>query len=387
MLALECAMDELAERLGLDPIELRIRNEPDQDPERRVPFSRRNLVACMQEGARRFGWERRSAEPGRLREGRKLVGMGMAAAIRPNYIGAAAAWVRIGAEGQVTARLDMTDIGTGTYTILTQIAADTLGVPLAAVTIELGDSRFPRTAGSGGSWGAASAGTTLLRACEVLKEKILTAARVHGAPAQNAEDVSMVAGAVRFGNRAEDLVDVLRRVAPEGLDALGSVEAGAGTAAYQAFSQHSYGAHFAEVSVDCDTGEIRARRLLAVIDAGRILNTKTARSQILGGMTWGLGAALMEETVLDGRYGHFVNHDLAEYHIPVNGDVPNLDVVFLVENDDKANPLGAKGLGELGVCGAGAAVANAVYNATGVRVREFPLTLDKLLPGLPAFVL
>lgn len=387
MLALECAMDELAEHLDLDPIELRIRNEPDQDPERRVPFSTRNLVACMQEGARRFDWGRRSPEPGRLREGRKLVGMGMAAAIRPNYIGAAAAWVRIDAEGQVTARLDMTDIGTGTYTILTQIAADTLGVPLAAVAIELGDSRFPLTAGSGGSWGAASAGTALLRACEALKEKILAAARVHGAPVRNAADVSMAAGAVRFGNRAEDLKDVLRRVAPEGLDARGSVEAGAGTEAYQAFSQHSYGAHFAEVSVDCDTGEIRARRLLAVIDAGRILNTKTARSQILGGMTWGLGAALMEKTVLDGRYGHFVNHDLAEYHIPVNGDVPDLDVVFLEENDDKANPLGAKGLGELGVCGAGAAIANAVYNATGVRVREFPLTLDKLLPGLPAFVL
>ncbi|WP_018098833.1 xanthine dehydrogenase family protein molybdopterin-binding subunit [Sinorhizobium meliloti] len=385
MLALECAMDELAERLGFDPIELRIRNEPDRDPERGVPFSTRNLVACMQEGARRFSWKRRRSEPGSLREGRKLVGLGMAAAIRPNYIGAAAASVRIDAEGRVTARLDMTDIGTGTYTILTQIAADALGVPIAAVTIELGDSRFPLTAGSGGSWGAASAGTALLRACEALKRKIAAALRTqNGASDQNSgtDDVTMVAGAIRFGERTEALPEFMRRVAPEGLDATGSVEAGASTESNRAFSQHSYGAHFAEVSVDCDTGEIRARRLLAVIGAGRILNAKTARSQILGGMIWGLGAALMEESVLDRRYGCFVNHDLAEYHVPVNSDVPDLYVVFMEENDDKANPFGAKGLGELGVCGAGAAIANAVYNATGVRVREFPLTLDKVLPGL-----
>ncbi|MER9118248.1 xanthine dehydrogenase family protein molybdopterin-binding subunit [Mesorhizobium sp. M0954] len=390
MLAFECAMDELAERAGLDPIELRIRNEPAQDPERGVPFSTRNLVACMEEGARRFGWERRNPTPGRTREGRKLIGHGMAAAIRPNYIGAATARVAIDRDGRVTARLDMTDIGTGTYTILTQIAAESLGLPISSVKVELGDSRFPRTAGSGGSWGAASAGSALYNACNVLKERILEAAQSNEASplrGANATEASFADGEVRVGQRSASLTDLIRGISPDGLEAEGSVAAGATTQSYKTYSQHSYGAHFAEVAVDCDTGEIRMRRMLAVIGAGRILNAKTARSQIIGGMTWGIGAALMEQTVLDPRYGHFVNHDLAEYHVPVNGDVPDMEVAFLEEDDDKANPLGAKGLGELGVCGAGAAVANAVYNAAGVRVREFPITLDKVLPALPVIAI
>ncbi|MER8384536.1 xanthine dehydrogenase family protein molybdopterin-binding subunit [Mesorhizobium sp. M0166] len=390
MLAFECAMDELAERVGLDPIELRIRNEPAQDPERGVPFSTRNLVACMEEGARRFGWERRNPTPGRTREGRKLIGYGMAAAIRPNYIGAATARVAIDRDARVTVRLDMTDIGTGTYTILTQIAAESLGLPISSVKVELGDSRFPRTAGSGGSWGAASAGSALHNACNALKERILEAAQssktspLRGA---NATEASFADSEVRIGQRSASLADLIRGISPDGLEAEGSVAAGATTQSYKTYSQHSYGAHFAEVAVDCDTGEIRMRRMLTVIGAGRILNAKTARSQIIGGMTWGIGAALMEQTVLDPRHGHFVNHDLAEYHVPVNGDVPAMEVVFLEEDDDKANPLGAKGLGELGVCGAGAAVANAIYNATGARVREFPITLDKVLPALPVIAI
>jgi xanthine dehydrogenase YagR molybdenum-binding subunit len=377
MLAFECAMDELAERLGLDPIELRIRNEPAQDPERDVPFSTRNLVACMEEGARRFGWQRRDPTPGRAREDRKL-------------IGAATARVAIDRDGRVTARLDMTDIGTGSYTILTQIAAESLGLPISSIKVELGDSRFPRTAGSGGSWGAASAGSALHNACNALKQRILEAAQSSEASplrGANTTEASFADGEVRVGQRSASLADLIRRIAPDGFEAEGSVAAGAATQSYKAYSQHSYGAHFAEVAVDCDTGEIRMRRMLAVMGAGRILNPKTARSQIIGGMTWGIGAALMEQTVLDRRYGHFVNHDLAEYHVPVNGDVPEMDVVFLEEHDDKANPLGAKGLGELGVCGAGAAVANAIYNATGVRVREFPITLDKLLPALPVIAI
>lgn len=386
MLAFECAMDELAERLGLDPIELRIRNEPTQDPERGVPFSTRNLVACMEEGARRFGWQGRDPVPGRTREGRKLIGYGMAAAIRPNYIGGTTARVAIDRDGQVTARLDMTDIGTGTYTILTQIAAESLGLPLSSVKVELGDSLFPRTAGSGGSWGATSSGSALHQACSILKQRILEVARSSEASpfrGVNVSEANFAHGEVRVGERSARLSDLIRGIAPDGFEAEGSVAAANATESYKAYSQHSYGAHFAEVAVDCDTGEIRMRRFLAVIGAGRILNPKTARSQIIGGMSWGIGAALMEETVLDQRYGHFVNHDLAEYHVPVNADIAGMEVVFLEEHDDKANPLGAKGLGELGVCGAGAAVANAVYNATGVRVREFPITLDKVLPGLP----
>lgn len=379
MLAYECAMDELAEQLGLDPIELRIRNEPERDPERDVPYSTRNLVQCMRTGAERFGWSRRNAKPGAIREGRKLVGMGMAAAIRPNYLGAAAAHAHIDGQGQVTVSMDMTDIGTGTYTIVAQVVADSLGLPLSAVRVRLGDTRFPRTAGSGGSWGAAVSCSAALAACDELKRRIAEAA---GSPYREAD-----AGTLRFANariavggRSEPLAAVMARAAPAGLEAEGSI-AGAGES-YQTHSQHAYGAHFAEVEVDVDTAEIRMRRMLTVIGAGRILNPKTARSQILGGMTWGIGSALMEETLLDTRHGHFVNHDLAEYLIPVNADIRNMEVLFLEEPDENANRLGAKGLGELGVCGAGAAVANAVYNATGVRVRTFPVTLDKVLAGL-----
>lgn len=383
MLAVEAAMDELAERLGMDPIELRIRNEPERDPERDVPFSSRNLVACLREGAARFGWERRSPVPAGVREGRALIGCGVAAAIRPNYLGPGEARVAIDAKGRVTARLDMTDIGTGTYTILTQIAAESLGVPVSDVRVALGDSRFPRTAGSGGSWGAASTGSALLHACQALKRKILEAARTaDGSPfrGSNLAEAGFVDGEVRIGGRSERLSSLLSRVAPEGLEAEGAIARGD---TYQTYSQHAFGAHFAEVSVDCDTGEIRLRRMLGVFAAGRILNPKTARSQMIGGMTWGVGAALMEESLVDPRYGQFVNRDLAEYHVPVHADVPDIDAVLLEEHDDKANPLGAKGIGELGICGAGAAVANAVYNATGVRVREYPITLDKLLPELP----
>ncbi|WP_183923885.1 xanthine dehydrogenase family protein molybdopterin-binding subunit [Rhizobium mongolense] len=382
MFAFECAMDEMAEQLGLDPIEFRIRNEPHRDPERNVPFSTRNLVACMEEGATRFGWARRSAKPRAMRDGRFLVGYGMAAAIRPNYIGATRARVHLGGNGQLTVQLDMTDIGTGTYTILTQIAADATGLPLSSVKVELGDTNFPRTAGSGGSWGAASAGSAVHNACLALRERIVAEARRRDATLQDLteEDVVFTDGEIRFGGRAESLARLVGNLSSSGIEAEGGVERAG--AEFRDFSQHSYGAHFVEIGVDTDSGEIRMRRMLTTIGAGRILNPKTARSQIIGGMAWGIGAALMEESVLDPRYGHFVNHDLAEYHLPVNADVPPLDVVFLEEHDQRANVLGSKGLGELGVCGASAAVANAVYNATGVRVREFPITLDKLLSGL-----
>lgn len=379
MLAFECGMDELAERVGLDPIELRVRNEPDQDPERGVPFSTRNLVECMRTGAERFGWERRHPKPASVREGRKLIGIGMAAAIRPNYIGASSARVAIDAQGRVTVSMDMTDIGTGTYTILTQVAAESLGVPMSAVRVRLGDSRYPRTAGSGGSWGAASATSAVLAACQAIKRQIAEAA---GSPYREADVATLrfAGGNVSVGDQSESIAALMARVAPGGLQADGSV--GPMGEPYKAYSQHSYGAHFVEVEVDIDTGEIRMRRMLSVIGAGRILNAKTARSQILGGMVWGIGSALMEQNLLDTRHGHFVNHDLAENLVPVNGDIAQMEVVFLELPDENANPLGVKGLGELGVCGAGAAVANAVYNATGVRVREFPVTLDKVMAGL-----
>jgi xanthine dehydrogenase YagR molybdenum-binding subunit len=351
LMAVESAMDELAHALGMDPVELRIRNEPTLDPERGVPFSDRRLVECLREGARRFGWERRPPRPVSLRDGRWLVGYGMAAAIRMHFQGPTKVRVRMGPDGIAVVQSDMTDIGTGTYTILTQVAAEGLGLPTDRVRVELGRSGFPVSAGSGGSWGAGNSSTALHRACEALREKLRSAAG---------------------------------HIPPEGLEAEGETIAMGDDPNYKNYSVHTYGAHFAEVGVDSDTGEIRLRRMLGVFAAGRILNAKTARSQLIGGMTWGVSSALLEEGVVDTRIGAFVNRDLAEYHVPVHADIPELDAVLLDGYDDKANVLGVKGLAELGICGSGAAIANAVFNATGVRVRDFPITLDKVLPGLPA---
>jgi xanthine dehydrogenase YagR molybdenum-binding subunit len=374
LLALECAMDELAEKLNLDPIELRLRNEPTEDPERHVPYSSRHLVACLQEGARRFGWATRNPKPGQVRDGRWLVGMGVAAATRGNPLEPSKATVRLDGNGVATVRMAMTDIGTGTYTILTQIASEMLGVPPDQIRMELGDTAFPQASGSGGSFGAASSGSALYDACANLRTKLAQAAGVDPAAARFAN------GRLEAGGQGKALTDL---VGAGGMEADGSIEPGA---TLKDYSQQSYGAHFAEVGVDADTGEIRLRRMLGVFAAGRILNAKTARSQAIGGMIFGVGAALEEAMILDKRFGFYVNHDLAEYHVPVHADVPDVDAFFVAELDDKANPLKSKGVGELGICGAGAALANAVYNACGARVRDYPITLDKVLSSLPAQV-
>jgi len=370
LMALECAMDELAERLNLDPIELRIRNEPTEDPEEHIPYSSRNLVACMQEGARRFGWKKRNGKPGQVRDGRWLVGMGMAAATRGNPLRLSKANVRLDPGGNATVRTSMTDIGTGTYTILAQIAAEMLGLPMDGVRIELGDTGFPESPGSGGSWGAGSSGSALFEACKALREKLAQAAGMDPASARFAD------GSIASGEQSRKLTDLVGA----GMDADGEIRPGRNN---KDFSQQSYGAHFAEVGVDMDTGEVRLRRMLGVFTAGRVLNAKTARSQAIGGMVFGVGAALHEEMTLDPRFGYFINHDLAEYHVPVHADIPAIDAIFLAELDDRSNPLKSKGIGELGICGAGASIANAVYNACGARIRDYPITLDKLLSALP----
>jgi xanthine dehydrogenase YagR molybdenum-binding subunit len=372
LLALEGAMDELATTLGIDPIDLRERNEPDKDPELGLPFSSRKLVECMHAGAERFGWSKRNPTPAKVRDGRWLVGMGMSAASRGNMLLKSAARVRIDADGRATARLAMTDIGTGSYTVFTQVVADMFGLPMDKVTVLLGDTDFPPTPGSGGSFGAASGGSGLYDACMNLRAKLCQAAGADPAKARFAD------GAMTVDGGSHPLGELAGK---EGLEADGSIEPGRNKTAY---TQNSYGAFFAEVAVDMDTGEIRLRRMLGVFAAGRILNAKTARSQALGGMVFGVGSALTEETVLDDRYGHFVNHDLAEYHVPVNADIQDMDAFFLPELDDKANPLKMKGLGEVGISGAGAAIASAVFNATGVRIRDYPLTLDKVLAGFAA---
>jgi xanthine dehydrogenase YagR molybdenum-binding subunit len=374
LLALECAMDELSEKLNLDPIELRIRNEPSEDPERHIPYSSRHLVACLQEGARRFGWDKRQATPGQVRDGQWLVGIGVAAATRGNPLQPSKASVRLDPDGVVTVRMAMTDIGTGTYTILTQIAAEMLGVPPGSIRMELGDTAYPMAAGSGGSFGAASSGSALFDACMNLRARLASAAGMDLAAAGFAN------GNIESGGGSKPLRSL---VGNAGIEADGSIQPGA---TLKEYSQQSYGAHFAEVGVDVDTGEIGLRRMLGVFTAGRVLNAKTARSQAIGGMVFGVGAALEEDMVLDRRYGMYVNHDLAEYHVPVHADIPDIDAVFLAELDTKANPLKAKGVGELGICGAGASLANAVYNACGVRVRNYPITLDKVLAGLPTQV-
>jgi xanthine dehydrogenase YagR molybdenum-binding subunit len=372
MMALEMAMDELAEATGTDPVALRILNDTQTDPEnpdRR--FSARALVECLRTGAGRFGWDRRPARPASRREGDWLVGMGVASAIRGAPIARAGARLRLDAGGVLTVETDMTDIGTGSYTIVAQTAAEMLGLPLDRVVARLGDSNFPETPGSGGQMGAASVTAGVYAACVKLRQAV--AQRL----GFNEAEVDFADGEVRSGGRAVPLAEAAR---DGDLTAEDAMEYGDLSRRY---AQQTFGAHFAEVAVDRFTGVIRVRRMLAVCAAGRILNPLTARSQVIGGMTMGIGAALMEEMVVDTRFGLFVNHDMAGYEVPVHADVPHLDVAFLEEADATMSPLKAKGVGELGLSGVAAALANAVYNATGVRVRNYPLTLDKHLAQLP----
>lgn len=372
MMALEAAVDEMAEKLGMDPVEFRIVNDTQVDPEKpERPFSQRQLVQCLRTGADRFGWARRNATPAQVREGRWLVGMGVAAAYRNNLVMKSAARVRLGTDGRVVVETDMTDIGTGSYTIIAQTAAEMMGVPLERVDVRLGDSNFPASAGSGGQWGANSSTAGVYAACMKLREAAATRLGLDPAAAEFAD------GKVAAGGRSVALADASKDgelVAEDAIE-FGDLD--------KKFQQSTFGAHFVEVGVDAHTAEIRVRRMLAVCAAGRILNPKSARSQVIGAMVMGTGAALMEELAIDKRLGFFVNHDLAGYEVPVHADIPHQEVVFLDETDPISSPMKAKGVGELGICGVGAAVANAIYNATGVRVREYPVTLDKLIGKLP----
>ncbi|AYJ85819.1 xanthine dehydrogenase family protein molybdopterin-binding subunit [Sphingomonas paeninsulae] len=373
LMALEMAVDEMAEKLKMDPVAFRVLNDTQVDPEKpERPFSMRHLVDCLQQGADRFGWNKRVAQPGSVRDGRWLIGMGVASALRNNLLTKSAARVRLNREGVVTVETDMTDIGTGSYTIIAQTAAEMMGVPMDKVVVRLGDSAFPISAGSGGQWGGNNSTAGVYAACVKLREAVAAKLGFTGG------DIEFSDGRVQSGNRQAKLADAAR----DGeLVAEDHIEYGDLDKKYQ---QSTFGAHFVEVAVDSATGEIRVRRMLAVCAAGRILNPKSARSQVIGAMTMGVGAALMEELAVDKRFGFFVNHDLAGYEVPVHADIPHQEVVFLDETDPMSSPMKAKGVGELGICGVAAAVANAVYNATGVRVRNYPVTLDKFLDRLPA---
>lgn len=370
--ALEIAMDELAEAAGLDPVDLRLKNIPDDDPSKGIPFSSHMLDEALREGAGRFGWNKRRREPGTYRDGEWLVGMGMASAARVNMLVESKARVTLTAEGRAVVETDMTDIGTGTYAILGQIAGEMLGLPLTKIETRLGDTELPPGSGSGGSFGAASNGTAVFLACEEIRKQISESLRC------SSDELTLKDGYAVVSNRRTPLSEIL-----QGSDFVGEGHAEPGNAE-EKVRQATYGSYFAEVGVNAVTCETRVRRMLGVFAAGRILNRKTARSQCLGGMTFGIGMALTEELIHDRRDGHVVNRDLAEYHLPVNADVPQLEVVLLDERDEWANPLQAKGIGELGICGAGAAIVNAIYNATGVRIRDLPATLDKVMAGFDA---
>ncbi|MGY8525402.1 aldehyde oxidoreductase molybdenum-binding subunit PaoC [Paracidovorax citrulli] len=372
MMALEIAIDEAAQKLGLDPVEFRIRNDIQVDPEQPGrAFSQRRLVECLRLGAERFGWQTRSPRPRSQREGQWWIGTGVASAFRNNLVMASAARVRLDGQGRVTVETDMTDIGTGSYTVIAQTAAEMLGVPLEQVTVRLGDSNFPVSAGSGGQWGANSATSGVYAACVRLREEL---GRRHGFDANAAVFEN---GQIHAGGRTIPLASAAGEggvVAEDGI-VFGKLD--------KTWQQSTFGAHFVEVGVDVATAEVRVRRMLAVCAAGRILNPKSARSQVIGAMTMGVGAALMEELAVDKRLGFFVNHDLAGYEVPVHADIPHQEVIFLDETDPMSSPMKAKGVGELGICGVGAAVANAIHHATGVRVRDYPITLDKLLAHMP----
>lgn len=362
---LENAMDELARATGIDPVELRKRNIPEVDPESDIPFSSRRFADCLDRGADAFGWADRKT--GGTREGEWLIGTGMASAVRVNMLMESKARVTLEADGTAVVETDMTDLGTGTYAILTQITAEMLGLPVDRVTVRLGDTEFPPASGSGGSWGAASSGSSVFLACEQIREKICRQLGCDDA------DLTLKDGSAIFDNRTTPLDHILAGTA---LSAEGHIEPGE---AGEKTRQATYGAYFAEVAVNAVTGETRVRRMHGAFSAGRILNAKTARSQCLGGMVWGIGMALTEELAFDPRDGHIVNNDLAEYHIAVNADVPQITVDLLEDRDPWASPIQAKGIGELGICGAAASITNAICDATGVRVRDYPATLDKVI--------
>ena len=368
LMALEIAMDEMAEALGMDPVQFRIVNDTQVNPsDPDMPFSDRHFVECLERGASEFGWSARNTAPGATRDGDWLIGHGMAGAYRGSPTLDSGARVRL-EKGRLVVETDMTDIGTGSYTILAQTAAETMGLPIDDVEVRLGDSAYPTSSGSGGQFGAVSATSGVYAACLALQDRIAKQLGVNAAEFRD--------GKVIAGDTETPLSELEGDLAAEDQMSFGDFKSD--------YKVATFGAHFAEVGVHRGTGEIRVRRMLAVCDSGRILNPITARSQVIGGMTMAAGAALSEELAADTSRAYFVNHDLAGYEVAVHADIGRQEVIFLDTLDAVASPLKAKGVGELGICGAAAAIANAAYNASGVRVRDYPLTLDKMIDGLPA---
>jgi xanthine dehydrogenase YagR molybdenum-binding subunit len=379
--ALECAMDELAVALKLDPLELRLRCYSDRDQNADRPYSSKSLRACYREGAQAFGWDKRNAEPRSMRDGRELVGWGMATGVWDAMQMPITVRIVLSANGHAETSCATSDIGTGTCTIMTQVAADMLGLPLDAVTVKLGDSTLPQSPVEGGSWIAASVSNGIATTADAVRKELLRLAkRIPNSPLSDAapDEVALADGKLvskRDASRAVSIVDAMRHSAVDRIEQERSTS-------FPDDGSHVHNTHsavFAEVKVDEELGIIRVTRVVNAVAAGRILNTKTATSQIIGGVVWGIGMALHEETLLDHTFGRIMNPNIAEYHVPVNADVHDIKVIFVDEPDDTINPLGIKGVGEIGIVGVAAAIANAIHHATGKRVRDLPITLDKLL--------
>ena len=380
--AIESAMDELSYALRMDPVALRLKNYAERDPESKKPWSSKSLRACYAQAAERFGWSRRTPAPRSMRDGRWLVGMGMATATYPTNRSAASAVARLLPDGRAWVRAGTQDLGTGTYTVMTQVAADELGLRPDQVRFELGDTEMPRTPISGGSQTAASVGSAVKEATQALRAKLVQMAVADSRSPLHAlaeADVRAANGRLeRTSNPSvgESFAALIARNGGQFVEVRADAKPGDEKKQY---AMHAFGAVFTEVRVDPDLREIRVPRIVGAYGVGHILNAKTARSQLIGGITYGMGMALMEETVVDRRSGRYVNADLAEYHVPVNADVGEIDVIFVDEDDPHVNPLGVKGIGEIGTTGVVASIANAIYHATGTRVRDLPITLDKLL--------
>ena len=379
---LEAAMDELAYELKMDPLEFRLKNYADTDPEKNLPWSSKSLRECYRQGAERFGWSKRSPDPRSMRHGNTLVGWGMATAEYPTRRSPSNASARLNADGTFSVDAGTQDLGTGTYTIMTQIAADSFGVPPDRVKFRLGDTLLPQTPVSGGSQTAASTGSAVYLAAQALREKLIQmAVSDTGSPLSgvSVQDVAIENGRLHSRSnpsKNETFQALLARNGQPHIEAQASAKPGAEKERY---SMYAFGAQFAEVHVDADLGHLKVARMVGCFGAGRILNAKTARSQFMGGMVWGISMALYEGAATDYRLGRWVNNNLAEYHVPVNADVGEIDVLWVDEKDDHINPIGAKGIGEIGITGAAAAIANAVFHATGKRVRDLPITLDKVI--------
>jgi xanthine dehydrogenase YagR molybdenum-binding subunit len=379
--ALECAMDELAIALKIDPVELRLRCYSDRDQHEDRPFSSKALRECYRQGAEAFGWKQRNPEPRSMRDGSDLVGWGMATGVWEAMQMPIAVRIVLTSNGHAEVACATSDIGTGTYTIMAQVAADMLGLPIDNISIKLGDSSLPQSPVEGGSWIAASVANGIATTAEAIRNELLRLAkRVPDSPLANAEldDMALADGKLvskRGPSRAVSIADVMRHGAVDRIEQ--DVTTNPSQDASRAHNTHS--AIFVEVRIDEQLGVIRVTRVVSAVAAGRILNTKTASSQILGGVVWGIGMALHEETLIDHRFGRIMNANIAEYHVPVNADVHDIKVIFVDEPDEMINPLGIKGLGEIGIVGVAAAIANAIYHATGKRVRDLPITLDKLM--------